>query len=115
MIRLCTICSTPMRSDDYRPAHSGCACPRICAGCGIQMPKQGVPRLRGGVLKCKKCDPWEPMNKTGRCRTARANGSPVLIASEPLTEDDLAALADRPRMWGDCVGETGPCPWVAWR
>lgn len=37
------------------------------------------------------------------------------LAAEPLTEADLAALAERPKTRADCVGGERPCPWAACR
>lgn len=34
---------------------------------------------------------------------------------EPLDADDHAALATRPKTWGECRGNTGPCIWVSCR
>jgi|KBSSwiStaDraftv2_1062776.scaffolds.fasta_scaffold00132_86 hypothetical protein len=30
-----------------------------------------------------------------------------------LTDEDFAALTDRPRTWGECSERTGPCAWVS--
>lgn len=35
--------------------------------------------------------------------------------AEPLSADDHAALATRPKTWGECREQTGPCPWVSCR
>lgn len=34
---------------------------------------------------------------------------------EPLDADDHAALATRPKTWGECRDNTGPCVWVGCR
>jgi hypothetical protein len=80
---------------------------RFCASCGIPMQPRGMPRIRAGVLACKRCDPTES------CDRPRRNAPES--AGEILEAADLDALADRPQTWGECVGGTGPCPYVACR
>lgn len=37
------------------------------------------------------------------------------LATEQLTSTDIGLLGDRPRTWGECRGQDGPCPWVGCR
>lgn len=54
--------------------------------------------------------------KAHRKRTkAHAELDALLGPIEPLSTEDLDALAERPRTWGECCERTDPCPWVSCR
>jgi len=99
--------------------------PRHCSTCASSMPLTGPRRIRNGKLTCVACDPtWSP-NTEPRRHLRRQRSLTVetrhltrelLVSQAALLEpEDYAALADRPRTWGECAGDAGPCPWVSCR
>ncbi len=109
--------------DRYRPRTP----PRHCSLCGATMPMAGNPRLRNGRLTCSTCDPSdrpEPktrasrsLHPTGSLTTNRKHLTRALLESQAalLSDDDYAQPDERPRTWGACAGETGPCAFVSCR
>lgn len=94
----------------------------FCETCGAQMPSSGPPRRRNGQIACKSCvvDPLRirPRRTGTKGRTEQTKHlTRALLESHAalLESEDFAALADRPKTWGECRERTGPCPWVACR
>ena len=93
----------------------------ICSQCSVTMPPQGPLRIRDGEVCCATCRPGPPPRAprtyVGGKTTNRKYLTRAILAAEAagLDDEDFAALADRPRTWGECRESTGPCPWVACR
>lgn len=98
----------------------------FCELCGVQMHPCGPPRLRNGRIACVTC--WPGALSRQRCRPtrnqtrgARSSSTPTkhltreLLRSHAalLEPEDFAALADRPKTWGECCESTGPCAFVS--
>lgn len=132
-MRTCAICSGPLRSPTVKVhngrAHVLCAKPIVrCETCGAAMPRCGPPRRRNGQIACLTCVPEYRERPDQRLRPTRdqtrgprSSSTPTkhltreLLASHAafLEPEDFAALADRPKTWGECCESTGPCAFVS--
>lgn len=89
--------------------------PRICARCHVA---PAIPS-RPGLPRCEACAALPPLLRSRPPRTgsrgatiAREELTRAVMAVDALTDEDRAALGDRPRTRGDCIGGPRPCPWV---
>lgn len=93
-----------------------------CETCGAQMPASGPPRRRNGQIACRACvvDPSRTrpprIGTKGRTEQSKHLTRALLESHAALLKPaDFAALDERPRTWGECREQTGPCPWVSCR